>query len=496
MPPAHGDTRPSARPPAQPDLLDTADAGRAAVRGGALRVIGYVVGVVLSIGSAALLFRHLGVVDAGRYVTVISLIGITQGLTDVGLSSLGMRELATRDADGRRRLMGALLGLRIVMTVVGVAGAVAFAAVAGYGAGLVAGTVLAGTGLLVQMIQATLSISLMSGLRLGWVAAADLLRQVVTVIAIVALVAAGAGLVPFLAVPIPAGFAALLLTVALVRGDVPLRPTLALAEWRPLLRAALPFVVATAIYGIYLRVAVILVSLITSEEQLGYFGASFRVIEVLLAIPGLAVSAAFPVFARAARDDFDRLVYGVQRTFEASVLVGAGGALGLALGAPFAIRVVAGPEFAPAADVLRIQSAIVFIAFVTQTFAFALLSVHRHRALLLANLVGLAFTAGLTAVLAAADGARGAAIAVVVGESALALSMVVAFARHRPRPSIPLWALARVGAAVAIGAGVAVLVGGPSLVMAIVGIVVYAVAAFTLRAVPAELLELLPRRPR
>src|SRR5215208_5639141 len=53
-----------AGPPAN-DLLDTAAAGPAAVRGGAVRAVGYIAGVVMSIAGAALLFRHLGVDDGG-----------------------------------------------------------------------------------------------------------------------------------------------------------------------------------------------------------------------------------------------------------------------------------------------------------------------------------------------------------------------------------------------------------------------------------------------
>lgn len=84
------------QPPVQPDLLDTPQAGPAAVRGGAMRVVGYVAGVALSVGSSALLFRHLGVVDSGRYVTVLALIAIVLGVTDVGLTTIGVRELAVR----------------------------------------------------------------------------------------------------------------------------------------------------------------------------------------------------------------------------------------------------------------------------------------------------------------------------------------------------------------------------------------------------------------
>src|SRR3954469_21532932 len=95
------------------DLLDTPLAGPAAIRGGALRVIAYGAGVLLSVGSAALLFRHLGVEDGGRYVTVLSLRGLFAGLADAGLVTVAVRELTIRTGEDRQLFLQDLLGLRI-----------------------------------------------------------------------------------------------------------------------------------------------------------------------------------------------------------------------------------------------------------------------------------------------------------------------------------------------------------------------------------------------
>ena len=73
-------------------------------------------------------------------------------------------------------------------------------------------------------------------------------------------------------------------------------------------------------------------SLIATERETGLFGVSFRVIEVLFALPALAVSAAYPVFAAAAHADDDaRLARAVARTTEVCAAAGGALALGLAL---------------------------------------------------------------------------------------------------------------------------------------------------------------------
>jgi len=58
------------------DVLDTPSAGGKVIRGGVLRGGGYVAGLALAVVGAALMTRHLGVVDWGRYVTVLSLVSI------------------------------------------------------------------------------------------------------------------------------------------------------------------------------------------------------------------------------------------------------------------------------------------------------------------------------------------------------------------------------------------------------------------------------------
>src|SRR5690349_5567460 len=102
------------------DLLDTPAAGPTAIRGSALRAGGYVAGIALSIAAVPLLIRHLGVADYGRYVTVISLVTIVQGVTDVGLGQIGVREYSTRSGPEGAQLMRNLLGVRIALTTAGV----------------------------------------------------------------------------------------------------------------------------------------------------------------------------------------------------------------------------------------------------------------------------------------------------------------------------------------------------------------------------------------
>ena len=201
-----------------------------------------------------------------------------------------------------------LIGVRLALTALGVVFATAFAAVAGYGSDMVLGTFLAGIGLLLAATQAPLAVPLRVELRLGRSPPSSCCARCSLVGGVLALVAAGAGLVPFLALQVPLGLA-VLGTAAMVRGAMPLRPAFERHEWWLLVRGVLPYAAAAAIGSIYLRVTVIAMSLIASELETGYYATAFRVMEVIVAVPTLVVGATLPVLARAARDDHERLQY-------------------------------------------------------------------------------------------------------------------------------------------------------------------------------------------
>jgi O-antigen/teichoic acid export membrane protein len=471
------------------DLLDTPQAGPAAVRGGALRVAGYAAGVLITVVSAALLFRHLGVVDSGRYVTILALTSVVAGVTDIGLTTIGVRELAVRDAAGRRSLMSNLLGLRLVLTLAGAAVAVAFALAAGYDAAMVAGTALAGVAVTGLAVQSTLGISLLVGLRVGWVTVLDLLRQAILVAGIVLLVALGAGIVPFLAIQIPAALVALGATVLLVRGDVPVTAAFEWAEWRALLRSVLPYAGATILAAIYFRAALVVLGLVSTAEETGWFSAPFRITEILLAVPNLVVGTALPIFARAARDDHTRLAYGLSRVFQASVTLGCWVLVALVLGAPFVIDVVAGPGFEPSVDVLRLQAVAVAISFAATPLAYAMLSLRMHRAILALSSIALAVNLSAVAILANADGAMGAALGTVIAEVAGLTVAWVVLRRAHPEVAPGLGPLVRVAPALAAGLAVWLIPALPSLPAAALGAVAFAAVAYGTRAVPEELLS-------
>ena len=419
-------------------MLASREAGGLAIRGGMLRVSGYLAGIALALVAIPLLTRYLGVDDFGRYITVLSLIAIAGLISEAGLTVVGVREYAVRDAAARERLVRNLVGLRFVIAVIGAAAATLFALVAGYGGEMVLGTALAGVGLVMTVVQQGYAIPLQAELRLGLVSFLDLARQALIVLGILVLVLVGAGLVAFLATPIPAGLAVAVAAVLVVRRQFDARPTFDRAEWSYLMREALPVAIAATIGSFFYRIAIIVMSLMATAQETGYFSASFRIVEAILIVPGLLTAAAFPIVARAWHNDRERLSYSLQRLFDMAVILGAWTALGTILGAGPAIAFVGGKEYEPAVEVLRVQGIALASSYLVAVWATGLWALREQRALAWANVVGVALAGGLTAALIPEWGALGAAIAMTVAEVLLAGMYAYALIRGRPhlRPEL------------------------------------------------------------
>jgi O-antigen/teichoic acid export membrane protein len=253
--------------------------------------------------------------------------------------------------------------------------------------------------------------------------------------------------------------------------------------------------VAIALGTAYFRVTVIVMSLVATAVQTGYFAVSFRVVEVLIAVPGLVMAAAFPILTRAQRDDQERFAHAARRMFELAVLIGVWLAVCLELGAGFVVDVLAGAGAHPAVAVLRIQGLAVMFTFVAVACAYPVISVGRQRDLLVANALGLVAAVALSLLLIPSMGAEGGAVTTVAAEATLAVASVIALIRARPGIGLPLGVgpVALVAAATSILVGR--LVGEHSLVEALAGGLAYPAAIFLLGRFPPEVGDLLRGHP-
>jgi O-antigen/teichoic acid export membrane protein len=480
----------------QAEALDSPEAGARFIRGSAVRLIAFGASLLTSIVSAPLVIRHLGPVDYGYFATVNAIVFIIGGFTEGGLNTLGIREFASGRQD-RARLLRNLIGLRVTATATALVVSAIIAAAIGAPSVIAYGILIAGAGLIVTITGENYGIPLSADLRITAVSILGLAQQIALATCYIVLVIVGARTLPLLASTIVSGSVLLAGTAVLVRGEVSLVPAFDRREWAALIRQTLPYAMATAVGIIYFREALVLSSALTTARQVSYYSAAFRIVEVLTAVPWLLVTAAFPIFSRAAyKDDAARLQYALQRVFDTLLLAGVWVAGSLIVGATFAIAVVAGPKFKPSVGVLQIQSLALVATFMVALFGSMLLSLRAFRPLLWANLLAVGVATALCFALIPDHGARGAAIAPAAAEGCLAIAYWWGLRRARPNLRLSLGVVPRLVLATALSLGIAFALPISSAAALFVFSGLYIGSLWLLRAIPFEIVNaILRRRP-
>jgi O-antigen/teichoic acid export membrane protein len=475
----------------EPDLPEPPDgaapedsAGGRTIRGGVMRLAGYGAAALLSALSAAILLRALGVEDAGRYVSVIALIGIVGGISDIGLAAVGLREFSTRGGADRDLFFRDLIGMRLAFTGTAIFVGMGIAAALGFDATQVVGAGLFGFAFLLVVLQGVFAIPMMASLRYGWVSSLDVIRQFGLVLAVAALAIAGAGLLPYYAALIPGALFVVALAAWLIHGIAPVRPAFHPGRWWAIVRDILPFAVAAGLNVVYLRLGAVVIAVVSTATQTGYYGAAFRITEVLNAAIPTVLIVLMPVLSRASAEDVAHLEAAMGKVLRTSLVFAGLAIVSVWTAAPVIIDVIAGEEFEGAVVPLRIQGIALGASVIVTGLGMGLLAHRQHRTLLISNLIAVTAAAVLTITLGGSHGAEGASWALAAAESLLALSYLVSLARTIELGELvaAIWvALGAVGAIAIVD-----LLGMSALPAFAVGVSIYVATVLLTRSLPPE----------
>ena len=290
-----------------PDALDGLDASRVAAHGAALRLLSYGASLAISIVAIRMLTTHLGT-GFGTYTVVSSIALVAVGSADAGLATFALREGASVPRTTRPEMLANILGLRLVLTVLGIAAGVLFTAFTGRTPSFIFGVAAVGFGFSLATLQQAVTIHLQLDLRNRAVASLEFVRTAALAATYAIFVLFGAGLTVFYLAPAIAGFAMLAATAFVVPLTL-FRPRFHRGSWLRVLRAVLPYALAAAVESIlYFRVTQITMGYIASAEETNYYALAFRIVEVLTIVPLLVATFGPPAHCASPRNSGTRAV--------------------------------------------------------------------------------------------------------------------------------------------------------------------------------------------
>ncbi len=261
-------------------------------------------------------------------------------------------------------------------------------------------------------------------------------------------------------------------------------------NWKPdfgflkyIWRQAMPLTLTTLFVSLYFRIDMTILSKLRPAEELGWYGAAHKCVEVLIVIPAVLVTAAFPGFSKLFREDRQRLAGAALKVIRLLLLIGvplAGGAVILAR--PLMILIF-GQAYAASGYALAWLAVALCFIFLNYPLSYILISSERQKVNALVSGLAVIVSVGANLFLIPRFGYLGAAVSAVLTEAFLLAAYFLAVSRCLfPLPLfiplvrviaatgimlVPVWFLRGMHPLIAVSAGLIVYLGAVWLVKAI-----------------------------
>jgi len=202
--------------------------------------------------------------------------------------------------------------------------------------------------------------------------------------------------------------------------------------WLDFFKKSVPIGLLIFAGAILLKMNTIILQFFRGGEEVGWYSASFRLIEGTLFIPSFFVAAVFPHFCENFQNG-QKSSLGILR--KAFILLSASSLLVSAclfVFSKFLIRILYGPDFSPAVASMSVLSASVFFMFINELFLFFFISVNRHAAALKMYFVTVLLYLAACVLTISRWGYMGAAWSLLAAEILLFLLYLVAGNFNKP----------------------------------------------------------------
>ena len=413
---------------------------------------------VITTASSILLLifvpRYLGPAEYGRLYLATAITAMFQIVVNFGNSYLIAKHIAREPEQTGQILVDALL-LRTALATVSLAAMAAIGFLGGYPEEVRLLLLINGAGLYVYVAYTSLYACFQGHEALRYTSAGAIIEKLsVSAVAIAGLVL-GKGTVFLLLVLIGGSILDVIVLAVMARRIVPSLPRV---RWRSALaqmKEGVPYFLF-AIFGvIYYKIDSVMLSKMSSEEVVGWYGGAYRLFETLN-FPYLLTMAAYPVLSRLWKEEAHSHRRTTQKSLEIVLLLGIPVTIGgIALARPIINMFFGLSGYEPAVFLFQLLMAGILFLYADMILGTTLLSVDRQRPLMILSLSAIPFNVGLNFVLIplfehpGSNGAVGAAIATGITEVAI----MIAVLRMLPAGTLAGFRWATVGKGAGAGAG-------------------------------------------
>ena len=348
-----------------------------------IQIIGKIISTVLGLFAIALITRYLGRSGFGQYTTVITFLTFFAVTADFGLTLVTVQMLSGRDIP-ENKILNNLFTLRLASSLVFLALAPLTVIFFPYSPAIKLGIVLTFISFLFPALNQVLIGLFQKKLSMSRDAIAEAISRLVLIIGVIMTQRLQAGLNGILLATVVSALSNFVIHYIFALKFVVIRLEFDWAIWRKIYSKSWPLAITIVLNLIYLRADTLLLSLLRGVDEVGLYGATYRVIDVLTTIPFMFAGLVLPIMTTAWLDnnpDYFKKV--LQRSFDFMAIL----AIPLVIGAQFLSRPImmfaAGKDFAPAGPILQVLVFAVAAIFLGTMFSHAVIALDKQKTMII-----------------------------------------------------------------------------------------------------------------
>jgi O-antigen/teichoic acid export membrane protein len=344
-----------------------------------VQIISKIVTTVLGLLAVAVMTRYLGPAGFGEYTTIITFLSFFGIMADLGLTLVTVQMISQPGAD-ENKILNNLFSLRLFSALIFLGIAPLAVLFLPYSGGIKTGVAIAVFSFFFIALNQILVGLFQKNLRMDKVAIAETVGRIVLVIGAVLAVRGNFGLNGMILAIVAGSVINFGLLYIFSLKIVVWKFKLDFSLWKEIAKKSWPLALTIFFNLLYLKTDILILSLVKSSNDVGIYGASYKVIDILTVFPFMFAGVVLPILtADWAGNNKERFQRVLQKSFDLMVIL----AIPLVVGAQFMaqplIVLVAGRDFSVAGTVLKILIYAAGLVFISSFLSHVIVAVGKQQ---------------------------------------------------------------------------------------------------------------------
>ncbi|MFA7087940.1 MAG: flippase [Patescibacteria group bacterium] len=346
-----------------------------------IQIVGKVISTILGLFALALITRYLGLEGFGEYTTVTTFLTFFAVIADLGLTVVTMQMISGHHSqEEENKIINNLFGVRLISTLILFSLAPITVIFFPYSPTVKLGVIIAiGTFIFPSLSQVIIGL-FQKKLSMGRNTIAEVLGRITLILGIIIAKYSNSGLNGILIVSVVSSAINFIVHYILALKFATIKLAYNWSLWKKILSKSWPITITIIFNLIYLRADILLLSIFRGNDEIGLYGAAYKIIDVLTTLPFMFGGLILPIITTAWLDkNYNYFQKVLQKSFDFMMII----AIPLVIGAQFLgrplISLIAGKDFGEAGVILQILIFAVAAIFIGTMFSYAVIAMDKQK---------------------------------------------------------------------------------------------------------------------